>query len=46
VKITQKLKAAEERRKEQEKALQEKLAAADEHAKIVRQRRSERSSMN
>jgi hypothetical protein len=40
-----KLTAAEQRRKEQEKSLQERLIAAEEHARLVRQRKSERSSM-
>ena len=43
--IQKKLSAAEQRRKEQEKSLQERLLAADQHAQMVRQKKSERSSM-
>jgi hypothetical protein len=43
--IKEKLTAAEERRKEHEKMIQERLIAADQHAKLVRQKKGERSSM-
>ncbi|EPZ36268.1 hypothetical protein ROZALSC1DRAFT_29699 [Rozella allomycis CSF55] len=44
--LEEKLNAAERRRKEQEKQLQEKLAAAEEHAKIVRTRKSAKNSLS